>query len=384
MMADREYMQRAIELAKKGSGFVNPNPAVGAVIVKKGRIIGEGYHHAYGCLHAERDAFANLSEQADGATIYVTLEPCCHHGKQPPCTEAVIENGIKKVVIGSRDPNPLVSGKGCEILREHGIEVVEDFMREECDELNPAFFHFIQTGSPYVVMKYAMTLDGKIATYTGASKWITGEKAREHVHLTRTRYSAIMAGIGTVIADDPMLNVRLSEKSEGLTKEERKYYQPVRIIVDSNLNTPLEANVIKSARQQRTVIACGLNSIDDISDNHENDIYLKYKQLTEAGAEVICCPDGAGKVDLRKVTEWMAGQKLDSLFIEGGGCIHESALKAGIVNHVMAYIAPKLFGGADAKTPVEGIGIEQPSESPVLSFTKMTKLGDDILLEYDL
>ena len=384
MMADREYMQRAIELAKKGSGFVNPNPAVGAVIVKEGRIIGEGYHHAYGCLHAERDAFANLSEQADGATIYVTLEPCCHHGKQPPCTEAVIENGIKKVVIGSRDPNPLVSGKGCEILREHGIEVVEDFMREECDELNPAFFHFIQTGSPYVVMKYAMTLDGKIATYTGASKWITGEKAREHVHLTRTRYSAIMAGIGTVIADDPMLNVRLSEKSEGLTKEERKYYQPVRIIVDSNLNTPLEANVIKSARQQRTVIACGLNSIDDISDNHENDIYLKYKQLTEAGAEVICCPDGTGKVDLIKVTEWMAKQKLDSLFIEGGGCIHEAALKAGIVNHVMAYVAPKLFGGADAKTPVEGIGIEQPSESPLLSFTKMTKLGDDILLEYDL
>ena len=172
-MTDREYMLRAIELAALGTGYTSPNPLVGAVIVKDGRIIGEGYHERYGSLHAERNAIAALTESAEGATIYVTLEPCCHHGKQPPCTEAILESGITKVVIGSRDPNPLVAGKGVAFLREHGITVEEDFMREECDRLNPIFFHYITEKLPYVVMKYAMTLDGKIATKTGASKWIS-------------------------------------------------------------------------------------------------------------------------------------------------------------------------------------------------------------------
>ena len=174
-MTEQEYMLRAIELAKKGLGWTNPNPMVGAVIVKDGRIIGEGYHAKCGQFHAERNAIANLTESVEGATIYVTLEPCCHYGKTPPCTEALIEKKIAKVVIGSKDPNPLVSGKGVRVLREHGIEVVEDFMKEECDKLNEAFFHYISTQTPYVVMKYAMTADGKIATKTGASKWITGD-----------------------------------------------------------------------------------------------------------------------------------------------------------------------------------------------------------------
>lgn len=362
-MTDRDYMLRAIELAKKGSGFVNPNPAVGAVIVKDGRIIGEGYHRSYGQLHAERDAFSRLTESAEGATIYVTLEPCCHYGKQPPCTEAVIENKIARVIIGSRDPNPKVSGKGCQQLRDKGIEVIEDFMREECDEINPAFFHYIQTGRPYVVMKYAMTLDGKIATYTGESKWITGEKAREHVHQTRTLYSAIMAGIGTVLADDPMLNVRL----EGVDA-----YQPVRIIIDSKLRIPMESNIVKTADAYKTVIAYGTEAPAD-----------KKEELKAAGIQLIECPDDAGRVDLVKVIDWMAEQRMDSVLIEGGGQIHEAALKAGIVNHVMAYIAPKMFGGKDAKTPVEGQGVELPSQGEKFSFTKMTRLGDDILLEFD-
>lgn len=361
-MTDRDYMLRAIELAKLGSGFVNPNPAVGAVIVKDGRIIGEGYHHAYGSLHAERDAFSKLTESAEGATIYVTLEPCCHYGKQPPCTEAVIENKIARVVVGSRDPNPKVSGKGCKQLRDNGIEVIEDFMREECDRINPVFFHYIQTGRPYVVMKYAMTLDGKIATYTGESKWITGETAREHVHKIRSMYSCIMAGIGTVLADDPMLNVRL----------DGNVHQPVRIIIDSNLRIPLDSNIVKSAGEYRTVVACGSNAAKD-----------KVDALAASRVEVISFPDEKGQVDLGKVTEWMSKQNLDSVLIEGGGQIHEAALKAGIVNHVMAYVAPKMFGGKDAKTPVEGMGIESPSQSPRFSYTGMTRLGEDLLLEFD-
>ena len=177
-MTDRDFMLRAIELAERGRGFTNPNPVVGAVVVKDGRIIGEGYHEKYGQLHAERNALASLTEPALGATIYVTLEPCCHYGKTPPCTEAIIEHGLAKVVIGSRDPNPKVAGKGARILREHGIEVIEDFMMDECDRLNPVFFHYISTGLPYLVCKYAMTADGKIATREGLSKWITAEKAR--------------------------------------------------------------------------------------------------------------------------------------------------------------------------------------------------------------
>jgi len=361
---DRIYMQRAIELAKKGYGYVNPNPAVGAVIVKDGRIIAEGYHERYGTLHAERNAFANLKESAEGATIYVTLEPCCHHGKQPPCTDAIIEHKIAKVVIGSRDPNPLVHGKGCQILKEHGIEVIEDFMIDECDELNPAFFQFIQTGRPYVVMKYAMTLDGKIATHTGQSQWITGEKARAHVHVQRSRYAAIMAGIGTVLADNPMLNARIPGETP---------HQPVRIIIDSKLSIPMECNLVKTANEIRTVVAYGTEPADN-----------KKELLSSKGIELIHCPDNEGHVDIKKVIDWMAEQRLDSVLIEGGGQIHEAALKAGVVNHVMAYIGPKLFGGRDAKTPVEGMGIADINDCAKLEFKKMTQLGEDILLEYDV
>ena len=208
-MTDQEYMLRAIQLAKKGEGWTNPNPMVGAVIVKDGKIIGEGYHKKYGELHAERNAIASLTESAEGAVIYVTLEPCCHHGKTPPCTEAIIEQKNRKVVIGSRDPNPKVAGKGVQILRDHGVEVETGLLEEECLSLNEIFFHYITTKMPYVAMKYAMTLDGKIASFSGDSKWVTGEKAREHTHFLRKKYRGILVGIGTVLADDPMLHVRV-------------------------------------------------------------------------------------------------------------------------------------------------------------------------------
>ena len=356
-MTDQNYMLQAIQLAKQGEGWTNPNPMVGAVIVKNGRIIGKGYHKKYGELHAERNAIASLTESAEGATIYVTLEPCCHYGKTPPSTEAIIEQKIKRVVIGSRDPNPKVSGKGIKMLQEAGIEVIEDFMREECDRLNPVFFHYITTKTPYVVMKYAMTLDGKIATKTGASKWITGEAARAEVQHMRHRYMGIMAGIGTVIADDPMLNVRV----EG-------WKSPIRILCDSGLRIPLDGQIVKSAGKYRTIVAYA------DSENTE----AKRKRLHEMGVETICCPDENNQVDLKKLMKYLGEEGIDSILLEGGGTLNDSALRAGIVQEVQAFIAPKLFGGMNSKTPVEGIGVRFPSEAVKLKCTDICQIGEDI------
>ena len=356
-MTDQNYMLRAIQLAKQGEGWTNPNPMVGAVIVKNGRIIGKGYHKKCGELHAERNAIASLTESAEGATIYVTLEPCCHYGKTPPCTEAIIEQKIKRVVIGSRDPNPKVSGKGIKMLQEAGIEVIEDFMREECDRLNPVFFHYITTKTPYVVMKYAMTLDGKIATKTGESKWITGEAARAEVQHMRHRYMGIMAGIGTVLADDPMLNVRV----EG-------WKSPIRILCDSGLRIPLDGQIVKSAGKYRTIVAYA------DSENTE----AKRKRLHEMGVETICCPDENNQVDLKKLMKYLGEEGIDSILLEGGGTLNDSALRAGIVQEVQAFIAPKLFGGMNSKTPVEGIGVRFPSEAVKLKCTDICQICEDI------
>ena len=356
-MTDQNYMLQAIQLAKQGEGWTNPNPMVGAVIVKNGRIIGKGYHKKCGELHAERNAIASLTESAEGATIYVTLEPCCHYGKTPPCTEAIIEQKIKRVVIGSRDPNPKVSGKGIKMLQEAGIEVIEDFMREECDRLNPVFFHYITTKTPYVVMKYAMTLVGKIATKTGASKWITGEAARAEVQHMRHRYMGIMAGIGTVLADDPMLNVRV----EG-------WKSPIRILCDSGLRIPLDGQIVKSAGKYRTIVAYA------DSENTE----AKRKRLHEMGVETICCPDENNQVDLKKLMKYLGEEGIDSILLEGGGTLNDSALRAGIVQEVQAFIAPKLFGGMNSKTPVEGIGVRFPSEAVKLKCTDICQIGEDI------
>lgn len=359
-MTDRDFMSRAIELAKRGYGWTNPNPVVGAVIVKEGRIIGEGYHARYGGLHAERNAIASLTEPAGGATLYVTLEPCCHYGKTPPCTEAILEQRIGRVVIGSRDPNPKVAGKGAKILRESGVTVEEDFMREECDRLNPVFFHYITTGTPYVVMKYAMTADGKIATRTGASKWITGEAARARVHELRHRYMGIMAGIGTVLADDPMLNVR----AEGLKS-------PVRIICDSRLRIPLDSQICKSAGEYRTMVACGGTVPGE-----------KIRELERLGIEVVSVPDEQERVDLKKLMQVLGASGMDSILLEGGGELNDSALRAGIVREVQAFVAPKLFGGRDAKSPVEGVGVAFPADGTRLRLDGVEQIGEDLLLRY--
>ena len=368
-MTDRDYMLRAIELAKGGLGWTSPNPLVGAVIVKDGRIIGEGYHERCGKLHAERNAIASLTESAEGATLYVTLEPCCHYGKTPPCTEAILEQKIARVVIGSRDPNPLVAGKGAAILRAARVRVEEDFMREECDALNPVFFHYITKKTPYVVMKYAMTADGKIAARTGDSKWITGESARKKVQELRHRYMGIMAGIGTVLADDPMLNVRIP----GLKS-------PVRIICDSGLRIPMDSQLVKTAKEYRTIVAYAGECSGECCKEAEK----KAEQLHAAGVETVSVPDADGRVDLGKLMEYLGNQGIDSVLLEGGGTLNDAALSAGIVNEICAFIAPKIFGGADAKTPVSGIGVAHPAEAVMLTLRQMEPIGDDLMLRYSV
>ncbi|MEG9499106.1 bifunctional diaminohydroxyphosphoribosylaminopyrimidine deaminase/5-amino-6-(5-phosphoribosylamino)uracil reductase RibD [Mannheimia indoligenes] len=358
-MKDAQYMAYAIKLAKKAKGWTNPNPLVGCVIVKDGEIIAEGYHEKYGEWHAERNAILRSEQDLAGATAYVTLEPCCHYGRTPPCSNLLIERGIKKVFIGSRDPNPLVSGKGAEQLRAAGIEVVADFMRAECDELNPIFFHYIQTKRPYVLLKYAMTADGKIATSTGESKWITGEPARAKVQETRHQYSSIMVGVETVLADDPMLNSRMPNAK-----------QPVRIVCDSQLRTPLDCKLVQTAKEYRTVIA----TLNDDTKVHE-----AYQQF---GVEIVVTKADNKRVDLLELLQKLGEMQIDSLLIEGGSNLNFSALKSGCVNRVHCYIAPKLIGGKEAKTPIGGEGVSNLAEAVKLELKSTELIGDDILLDY--
>lgn len=359
-------MERAIALAKKGIGFTSPNPMVGAVIVKDGRVIGEGYHERCGELHAERNAIASLTESAEGATMYVTLEPCCHHGKTPPCTKAIIEQKIGKVVIGSRDPNPQVAGKGVGQLREAGVEVVEDFLREECDAINPIFFHYITTKRPFVAMKYAMTMDGKIATKIGESKWITGETAREHVHTLRHAYKGIMAGIGTVLKDDPMLNCRMPGG-----------VNPIRIVCDSNLRIPLDSQIVKTAKENPTIVAIKEQLLTKSQEE-------KKKKLINQGVQVLYVKEKNRHIDLSHLMELLGKQDIDSILLEGGGKLNDSALQQGIVQKAYVYMAPKIFGGDDAKTPVEGEGVSYPKEACLFRLQHTQMLAEDILLEYDI
>ncbi|WMJ84696.1 bifunctional diaminohydroxyphosphoribosylaminopyrimidine deaminase/5-amino-6-(5-phosphoribosylamino)uracil reductase RibD [Oscillospiraceae bacterium LTW-04] len=360
-MNDEIYMELALEYAKKGCGWVNPNPMVGAVVIKNGKVIGAGYHQRHGGLHAERNALASCTESPQGATLYVTLEPCCHYGKTPPCTDAILESGIKRVVVGSLDPNPMVAGKGMQILRQKGIEVTEGILSEACTVLNNVFFHFIKTKTPYVVMKYAMTMDGKIAARSGESKWITGEAARGRVQEDRHRYSGIMVGVGTVLMDNPLLTCRLPGSKN-----------PVRIICDSRLQTPLEAQMVKTAGQIPTIMATCCP---------DETCARPYR---EAGCEVLALPSKGRHIDLQALMVALGKRGIDSVLLEGGGTLNWSALQSGIVNKLQAYVAPKLFGGAEAKSPVEGLGVESPECAFRLTPPQVTWLGDDILLESEV
>jgi diaminohydroxyphosphoribosylaminopyrimidine deaminase/5-amino-6-(5-phosphoribosylamino)uracil reductase len=358
---DIKMMKRALELAEKGIGYTNPNPLVGAVIVKEGRIIGEGYHKLYGSNHAEINAFESATEDVRGATMYITLEPCSHYGKTPPCAKAIVEKGIKKVVIGLKDPNPLVSGRGIKILQENGIEVVCGVLEEEGKKVNEVFLKYITTKTPFCIMKTAMTLDGKIATRSGDSKWITGELSREYVHRLRHRMSGIMVGIGTIIADDPMLNTRLSNQ---------KGRDPVRIVIDSSAKIPLDAKVLNLDSEAITIIAATEKADKE-----------KLKALIEKGAEIIISPIKNNGVDLNFLMKILAERKIDSILLEGGSKINYSAVKEGIVDKVNAFIAPKLIGGDAAKTPVGGEGIEFMKDAVSLCNIEIHRFENDIMIE---
>lgn len=362
MQKKEEYMRRALELARKGEGHTSPNPMVGCVVVKDGRIISEGYHEKYGEFHAERNALTRCTEDTAGADLYVTLEPCCHQGKTPPCTDIIIEKKIARVFVGSMDSNPLVAGKGVQILRDHGIYVETGILDAECRKLNEVFYHYIATKTPFVVMKYAMTLDGKIACATGDSKLVTGEIARTQVHRMRGRYRGIMVGIGTVLADDPMLNCRVEGGVD-----------PVRIICDSNLHIPTESQIVKTASDIETIVACSQEALE--SERKQE----KIRRLKEAGIQIIGT-EGAHGVNLVELMKKLGGQNIDSILLEGGGTLNASALEDGIVNKVYAYIAGKLIGGMDARSPVEGMGIDRMADAITLQNVEIEKLGDDFCI----
>lgn len=360
-MTHHAYMTEAIELAKNGRGKVAPNPLVGAIVVKHGEVIGRGWHERYGEAHAEPNALAHCTQEPAEATMYVTLEPCVHHGKQPPCVDSIIASGINEVVIGAQDPNPLVAGKGIQLLRDAGISVITGVLEEECTELNDIFFHYIKTHKPFVLMKYAMTMDGKIATRTGASKWITGETARQHVHQLRNDYAAIMVGVETIIADNPSLTCRLPG---GIN--------PIRIICDTNLRTPLSAEVVQSAHSTPTWIATCCT---------DTNVYQPYEAQ---GCRILHIPKHQSRVDIAALMTVLGREEISSVLLEGGSTLNWTVLQSGYAHRVCTYIAPKLFGGVDAKSPIGGKGVHAPDLCAQLRRRSITQLDEDLLIESEV
>ena len=382
---DARFMRRAIELARRGAGWTNPNPLVGCVIARDGVIIGEGWHERFGQAHAERNALASCARRAAGtsnaaagasnadpargaaagATAYVTLEPCCHTGKQPPCTEALIAAGIARVVVGSRDPNPLVAGKGAAQLRAAGIRVDEDVLRKECDALNGMFFHYITSGMPYVVAKWAMSADGKIACASGDARWVSGPAARADGHELRHRLAAILVGINTVLADDPLLTCRRDVSAPS--------HQPARIVLDSQLRIPADSRIVKSAAAgEAPLIVATCTTAPE-----------KVAALEAAGAEVWQLPaDDAGRVALRPLLHALGERGIDSVLVEGGSGVHASFFAEGLVDEAVVYLAPKVIGGAGAPTPVGGTGAERMSQAATLGQAHVSLLSPDVKLVF--
>lgn len=358
---DKKFMRLALRLAAQGLGRTSPNPAVGAVLVTPdGVVVGEGYHRKAGLPHAEVEALAVAGEKAKGATLYVNLEPCSHHGRTPPCADAIIRSGVAKVHFSIYDPNPLVSGRGGEMLRQAGIEVTAGLLAADAARLNEAFIKHVTTKLPFVTLKSAMTLDGKIATVTGDSKWITGEDARRFVHRLRDQVDVVMVGVGTVLADDPLLTTRLNSKSA---------HHPLRVIVDSHGRTPLNARVLTNPAKPPLIAVTREAQERRIAD------------LRRAGAVVTVLPnDSDGRVDLTALLSRLGQQGLISVLIEGGGRLAASALNAGVVDRVLSFIAPKIVGG-DGPTPVSGHGVKVMGEAITLTPPRIRRFGQDVLLE---
>ncbi|HOB16736.1 MAG TPA: bifunctional diaminohydroxyphosphoribosylaminopyrimidine deaminase/5-amino-6-(5-phosphoribosylamino)uracil reductase RibD [Defluviitoga sp.] len=354
------YMQRALELARLGWGTTNPNPLVGAVIVKNGEVIGEGYHKSAGEPHAEINALTQAGEKAEDSIVYVNLEPCSHFGRTSPCTDALIKAGVQEVVIAMQDPNPSVSGKGIKKLKQAGIKVAVGILEEEAKKLNEIFIKYITSDMPFTIWKCAMTLDGKVATVTGDSKWITNEASREYAHWWRYRVSAIMAGIGTVLLDNPMLTVRLPN-----VKVEK---QPIRIIIDSFGKTPLNYNVLDT-NQAPTVIATASNIERSRVENFKS-----------KGVEVITTKS-KDRVNLSELMKELHNRQIDSVLIEGGPTLAASAIEEGLVDKAMIFIAPKFIGGKNAPSALGGKGVEKLKDAWNLKNVSIKHFQEDLLVE---
>ncbi len=355
---DEQYMRQALEIAQYAIGRTSPNPMVGAVIVLNGRVVGQGWHRKAGTPHAEINALQQAGELARNATMYVTLEPCSHHGRTGPCADAVIAAGIKKVVVAMNDPNPLVAGQGIKKLREAGIEVVEGVLALEAAKLNEKFIKWISTQMPFVALKAAMSLDGKIAAHTGHSKWITGPTSRERVQQLRDCYDAILVGIGTVLADNPSLTTRLPYEGKN----------PIRIIIDSMARTPLDSHVIIDGLAPTIII---------VTPNAPKE---RVDALRTGGAEILTIESKQGAVDLRQTFKALAKREITSILIEGGASINGSVLEENLVDKIYWFIAPKIIGGQGALGPVGGQGVTDVNHAHLFEDMIMEPMDQDLLI----
>ena len=360
MDPDERYMWMALDLARRSCGKTNPNPMVGAVIVKGGEVVGTGFHKKAGEQHAEIIALLEAGVRARHATLYTNLEPCSHQGRTPPCTEAILQAGIRRVVLATVDPNPLISGRGIRKLKEAGIKVKVGVLEEKARRLNEIFFKYITTKTPFVMVKAAMSLDGKIATTTGESRWISGEKSRKFAHQLRAASDGIMVGINTILRDDPLLTVRLDGK---------KAANPVRIIVDSRGRMPLSSKVVKTARETKTILATTTLVSSE-----------KLKTYQEAGVEVLILPLQGEQVNLQELMLALGKKEISALLVEGGGTLNYSLLNENLIDKVYFFIAPFLLGGENAPTPVGGAGVCELKESWKVQDLELKQLDNDLLI----
>lgn len=358
---DAHWMARALRLAARGRGTTRPNPMVGAVVVRNGRVVGEGWHRRPGEPHAEIHALRAAGAAARGATVYVNLEPCAHHGRTPPCADALIAAGVARVVAACVDPDPRVSGKGIAALKAAGIDVEVGVLAERACRLNEAYLKWTRTGLPFVSLKTAMSLDGKIATGSGESRWITGERARTVVHRLRARHDAVLVGVGTVLADDPQLTARLAGAR-----------QPLRVVADSRGRTPATARIMQTGDRPPVIAVTRLAPA------------ARRERLAKAGAEVWVVPHSRGRLRLERLAARLAGIGMQSVLLEGGGTIAASALAAGLVDRVYFFVAPKLIGGREAPTPVEGEGVRRLADAWRIAGLSVRRVGEDLMIVGDV
>jgi len=355
------FMKAALSWARKGLGKTSPNPAVGAVIVREDQIVAAGFHRKAGEAHAEVEALNRLQGRARaGDTLYVTLEPCNHHGRTPPCTLAIVEKGIRNVVVGMRDPNPRVAGGGCDALAEQGVEVVTGVLEAECRRLNEWYVTAVTQGRPFVIAKTALTLDGWTATSAGHSRWVTNERSREWVHRLRHQVDAILVGVGTVTADDPLLNTRLKRG---------KGRDPVRIIVDTRLSIPENARVLAQREGAETLIAVG----DDLPAR-------RLERFKRRGIPLLLCPKNQGRVDLRALMERLGTRSITSVLLEGGATLMGAMIRERLVDKFCIFKAPKILGGSDGRPMAIGPGPSRMDQGIELKDVQIKRFGEDILI----